>query len=378
MKAKSLDAGKYADGQGLWLFKRNRDAGKWILRITVSGRRREMGLGPWPDVSIAEARERAAEARRTLRDGLDPIVERQKQKIGTHQLTMSQAVESCFVARQAELKNDGIAGRWLSPLSVHVLPKIGNYPVQDIDQHVLKSVLGPIWHLKADVARKALNRINLTLKHAAALGLEVDLQATMKVRALLGKQRHEATHIPSISYQDMPAFYSWLSERNSPAAIALRFLILTGARTSEVRLATSGEIEGDIWFLAAGRTKTGQENRIPLSKSARDLIVISKQTRTSSAEIGQYLLFPSATGKPLSDMAMAKLMKDNGYKERPHGFRSSFRTWMEEQTDASYEVKETAIGHKVGSDTVRAYQRSDHLEKRRVIMEEWSKYLMSG
>ena len=142
MKAKSLDAGKYADGQGLWLFKRNRDAGKWILRITVSGRRREMGLGPWPDVSIAEARERAAEARRTLRDGLDPIVERQKQKLGTHQLTMSQAVESCFVAGQAELKNDGIAGRWLSPLSVHVLPKIGNYPVQDIDQHVLKSVLG--------------------------------------------------------------------------------------------------------------------------------------------------------------------------------------------------------------------------------------------
>lgn len=369
MKAKSLGKGKHADGQGLWLIKAHKDAGKWIVRLVVDGKRREMGLGRWPDVSIGEARQHASEARRKLRSGLDPIQERQKRKQRTKRLTVTEAVEGCFAARQAELKNDGRAGRWLSPLKVHVLPKIGNMAIEEIDQHELKRILEPIWHKKADVARKALNRINLTLKHAAALGLEVDLQAVMKTRALLGKQRHEVKHIPSLPYADMSKFYQWLCSKETISALALRFLILTVARTSEVRLATFEEIDGDIWILPPARTKTLQEHRIPLSDEA--LQVVEKARRISD----QLILFPTSGGKPMSDATMSRFMEREGYQARPHGFRATFRTWVEETTDTPYEVKESALGHKVDSGVVGAYQRSDRLEKRRALMEDWASFV---
>ena len=145
-----------------------------------------MGLGRWPDVSIAEAREAASNARKQLRSGLDPITQREKENGTLKRITVADAIDGCFKARQAELKDDGHAGRWMSPLNVHVIPKIGKRAVEEIDQHILKEMLSPIWHSKPEAAAKALSRINLTLKHAAALGLDVDLQATMKVRALLG------------------------------------------------------------------------------------------------------------------------------------------------------------------------------------------------
>jgi hypothetical protein len=210
MKAKNLGSGKYSDGQGLWLVRRDKDAGKWILRAVIDGKRREMGLGRWPDVSIAEARERATTARKTIRDGLDPIQQRAKAKRVVKRLTLKEAIDGCYKAKQAELKKDGTAGRWMSPLLSHIIPKLGSIPVEDIDQHALVDTLGPIWHNKPEVARKALNRVNLTLKHAVALGLNVDLQAPMKAKALMGKQRHEVTHIPAMPYQDAPKFCEWL------------------------------------------------------------------------------------------------------------------------------------------------------------------------
>lgn len=163
----------------------------------VNGRRREMGLGRWPDVSLADARVYASAARKQLREGQDPIAERPKLRYQPERLTVKEAIEGCYKAKQAELKGVGKAGRWMSPLSTHVIPKIGDEPIENLDQHILKSVLEPIWHEKPDSARKAMNRINLTLKHAAAMGLDVDLQATMKARALLGKHRHKTQHIPS-------------------------------------------------------------------------------------------------------------------------------------------------------------------------------------
>lgn len=370
LRAKSLGPGKHPDGQGLWLVKRAKDAGKWILRLSVHGKRREMGLGRWPDVSIAEARERAAEARKTLRDGVDPIFEREKAKHGTGRLTVAQAIASCFEARKAELKRDGDAGRWMSPLKVHIIPKIGNYPIEEINQHILKDTLGPIWHEKTEAAEKALNRMSLTLKHAAALGLEVDLQATMKTRALLGKQRHSVTHIPSLRYSDAPAFYQWLTTVDGVSALALRFLMLTVARTSEVRLATFDEIQGDVWTLPAARTKTNREHRVPLTDEA--LKVVAECRKLSSNEY----LFPAYKGKPISDAAMATLMRRQGYEARPHGFRATFRTWCEECTDAPFEVKEAALGHMVDVGVVGAYQRSDRMGKRLNLLINWNALLM--
>ena len=299
MKAKNLGPGKYSDGQGLWLVKRDKDAGKWILRVVVSAKRREMGLGRWPDVSIAEARERAATARKALRDGVDPIQARAKSKRVVKRLTLKEAIDGCYKAKQAELKKDGTAGRWMSPLSSHIIPKLGSIPVEDIDQHALVDTLGPIWHNKPEAARKALNRVNLTLKHAVALGLDVDLQAPMKAKALMGKQRHEVTHIPSMPYQDAPAFYQWLKMQDAVSALALRFLMLTVTRTSEVRLATFDEIEGEVWTLTPNRTKTGREHRVPLTGEA--LAIVERCRELSPNEY----LFPALKEKPISDMAMS-------------------------------------------------------------------------
>jgi len=365
MRAKNLGPGKHPDGQGLWLVKRNKDAGKWILRVVVSGKRREMGMGRWPDVPIAEARERAATARRTLRDGLDPIHERSKSKRTVKRLTLKEAIDGCYTAKQAELKKDGTAGRWMSPLSSHIIPKLGTIPVEDIDQHALVDTLSPIWHNKPEAARKALNRVNLTLKHAVALGLNVDLQAPMKAKALMGKQRHEVTHIPSMPHQDAPAFYQWLKTQDVVSALALRFLMLTVARTSEVRLATFDEIDGDVWTLPPGRTKTGREHRVPLTNEA--LAIVQRCRELSPNEY----LFPALKEKPISDMAMSAFMKREGYEARPHGFRATFRTWCEECTDAPFEVKEAALGHAVDVGVVGAYQRSDRLIKRQALMELW-------
>lgn len=369
LKAKNLAAGKYSDGQGLWLCKRTPVHGKWILRVNVHGKRREMGLGRYPDVGLAEARERAAAARRQVRDGVDPIEERAKVRFKPKRLTVSEAIDSCFKARQAELKGDGKAGRWMSPMQ-HVTAKIGKVPIEDVDQHTLMSAFEPIWHEKADTARKAMNRMNLTLTHAAALGLDVDLQAVLKAKALLGRQRHTATHIPALPYKGAPAFYAMLCEHETVTALALRFLMLTVARTSEVRFAKFDEIEDDLWMLAPERTKTERERRIPLTNEALR-VVESARTRAN-----QQLIFPSPTERALSDAAMSAFMKRENMTARPHGFRATFRTWAENETDADWETKEGVLGHVVGNAVERAYQRSDRINRRRSLIEHWTKYLI--
>jgi len=364
MQIKNAPEGKFADGQGLWLIKREKTCGKWVQRIFVQGKRREMGLGAWPEVSIVEARKRASEARMALRGSVDPIEARKQSRRVVHRLTVKDAIDSCFQARKAQLKGDGEAGRWMSPLTVHVIPKLGTLAVEELDQHTLKELLAPLWHTKPEAAVKALNRLGLTLTHCAALGLNVDLQATLKARALLGKQRHVEEHIPSVAYQEAPAFYAWLIKQSGVPAKALRFLMLTIARTTEVRKATGGEIVGDAWTIPADRTKTGKEHRVPLVGEARKLTVPSG------------LLFPTVQGKALSDAGMSMLMRRAGYAARPHGFRATFRTWCEECTDADFETKEACLGHVVDAGVVGAYQRSDRFEKRKKLLGDWEAYLL--
>jgi integrase len=371
MKARALPPGKHADGQGLWLFKREKDRGKWMLRLVVHGTRREMGMGAWPDVSIAEARRKAEDARMVLRDGKDPVYERKRVRRAKKPLTVKEAIEGCFEARKGELKGEGTAGRWMSPMKVHVIPKIGHYPVTDVDQHVLKELLDPIWNAKPDAAEKALQRMTLTLKYAAANGLDVDLQATMKALALLGAQRKTVEHIPSLAYEEAPAFYKWLCGINGAAALGLRFLILTLARTTEIRMMTIGEVKGDVWTLPGERTKTDTLRRIPL---VPDAVMVVELCRARSKN--DYL-FPAHRGKPMSDNAMSTFMTRHGYIARPHGFRATFRTWVEETTDTPFELKEAVLGHAVDSDVVEAYQRSDRFKKRRAIMEEWVNFLLT-
>jgi hypothetical protein len=206
LSAKAIAAaapGKHADG-----------GAQWVLRVTVHGRRREMGLGAYPAVSRAKARRAADDARGKVRNDIDPIKNRvrMRREAARNLHIFGEVARDAFESRKAELKGDGKAGRWFSPLELHVLPRLGKVPVADLDQIDIRDTLAPIWHTKAETARKALNRIGICMHHAAALGLAADLQATDKARALLGKPRHSTKNIPALPWQDVPSFL-WQSRR---------------------------------------------------------------------------------------------------------------------------------------------------------------------
>jgi integrase len=357
-QVKSCAPGKYADGGGLWLHKREDGGAQWFLRVTVHGRRREMGLGALRDVSLKEARETAAEWRAVARQGKDPIKERQRQRREAEKAdhTLAAVAVEAFEARKAQLKGDGKAGRWFSPLELHVLPKLGRVPIEELDQRDVKNALAPIWHSKADTAKKALNRLGIVVRHAAAMGLDVDVQVTEKAKALLGKSRHQPRHVPAMHWREVPAFYQSLNE-GTITHLALRLLILTATRSSEVRFCHVDEIDGDVWTIPGARMKAGKEHRIPLSEEAQGVIQAARAFERDG------FLFPNVRKGVISDATMSRFMERQGLEARPHGFRSSFRTWCAEETDVPREVAETCLAHVVGGSVERAYRRTDYLEQ---------------
>ncbi|CUJ96979.1 Prophage CP4-57 integrase [Ruegeria denitrificans] len=373
-KVRTADAGKFGDGGGLWLHKRDARQGKWVLLVTVHGRRREMGLGAYPGVSLKEAREEAEKWRAVVRRNLDPIKERERERRQAERnLNLLKDISlDAFESRKAELKGDGKAGRWYSPLELHVLPKLGKVPVADIDQIDIRDTLAPIWHEKAETASKAMDRLGICLKHAAALGLDVDLQATMKARALLGKQRHKPKNIPALPWPDVPSFYASLNE-GTTSHLALRLLILTAVRSGPVRKAHEDQFEGGVWTIPAeiikGRRDATEDFRIPLSDAALDVIEAAKKQSRDG------FLFPSVRKGVISDATMSRLMERRELEARPHGFRSSFRDWVAETTNTPHEVAETCLGHVVGGTVERAYRRTDHLDQRRILMQRWADFV---
>jgi hypothetical protein len=220
---KTAPVGKHCDGGGLWLIKRDDGGAQWVQRVTIHGRRREMGLGGLSSLGLADARKLSERWRKLAATGRDPIKEREAEELAARRedITLEILTADAFESRKAALKGDGTAGRWLSPLNIHVLPKLGKVPVTDLDQRDIRDTLAPIWHTKADTARKALNRLSIVLKHAAALGFDVDLQATEKAKALLGKSRHVAKNIPAMMWPDVPVFYASLEEPTQISALQL-------------------------------------------------------------------------------------------------------------------------------------------------------------
>ena len=377
IKIKNAAPGKYSDGGGLWLHKRLDGGAQWVLRVTVHGRRREMGLGSIDTVSLKEARESAEQWRAVVRQGKDPIKERErlKREAAKGDNTLASVAVEAFEARKAELKEDGKAGRWFSPLELHVLPKLGKIPVEEIDQQDIKTALAPIWHTKAETARKAINRLAIVMRHAAAMGLDVDIQATDKAKALLGKSRHVVSHIPSLSWKEVPAFYESLSD-GSITHLALRLLILSGLRSKPIRFCRLDQIDGDVWTVPAENMKARKgkavDFRVPLSSEMQSVIEQAKPFARDG------FLFPSVRRGVLSDATMSRLMERRGMEARPHGFRSSLRTWCAEATDTSRDVAEMALAHVTGSKVEQTYRRTDFLEQRRVLMERWADHVTGG
>jgi integrase len=243
-----------------------------------------MGLGAFPDVTLKEARQIADRCRAHVRENRDPIKERDRERreAAKNIHLLKDIAEDAFESRKAELKGEGVNGRWFSPLENHVLPKLGRVPVGEIDQKDIRDTLAPIWHSKAETAKKAMDRLKICLKHAAALGLTVDLQAPEKARALLGKQRHTAQNIPAMPWKDVPAFYASLGA-GTVTHLALKLLILTGVRSGPLRNIHESQIVDDVWTIPSegmkGRRDATTEFRVPLSKEA--LAVISEARKLS-------------------------------------------------------------------------------------------------
>ncbi len=371
-KISSLEAGMHGDGGGLWLRKSGNGSAQWIYRYRLHGKPHQMGLGSYPIVSLSSARQARDKLATQVADGVDPIYQRQKEANAarTRLITLSEVAEAAFEARKAELKDAGKAGRWFGPLQLHVLPKIGRIPAVDINQIVIADTLRPIWHSKADTARKATNRLTITLKHAAALGLDVDLMAVEKAKALLGQRDHKPVNIPAMPWRDVPAFYERLSD-DTPTHLALRLLILNpGPRSKPLRFLRSDHLDGDIWTvpgeLMKGRKGKVDDWRTPLAPQSLELIEKAQRFERNG------YLFPNVSGKGvMSDATMSRFMEREGLEYRPHGFRSSFRTWAAE-TGKRRDIAELCNAHKVFENVEAAYVRTDFLEERRALLNEWA------
>lgn len=374
LRVRSCAPGKYSDGGGLWLHKREDGGGQWVLRVTIHGRRREMGLGALTAVSLKEAREAAEKWRSKVRINLDPIKERERERrVASRSVhLLGDVAADAFESRKAELKGDGVAGRWFSPLLLHVLPKLGKIPIEDIDQIDIRDALQSIWHTKAETARKAINRLGICMKHGAALGLDVDMQATEKAAALLGRQRHKVQNVPALHWRDVPAFYASLDE-GTVSHLALRLLILTGVRSGPLRFMTEDQIEGDVWTIPAeamkGRKDATSDFRVPLTEDAQLVISLVR------AHARDGVMFPSQRKGVISDATMSRLMERRQMDARPHGFRSSLRDWIAETTDTPHDIAESCLGHSVGGSSERAYRRTDYLEHRRELMSRWGRHV---
>ncbi|MCZ0960383.1 integrase arm-type DNA-binding domain-containing protein [Paracoccus sp. EF6] len=376
VKVRQSPAGKYGDGGGLWLVKRDKDTGSWMLRMSVHGRLRHMGLGSIAEVSLAEARAAAQKWRAVLREGRDPIQERERQRrdAARNLHLLADVARDAYEARQAGLKGDGKAGRWFSPLEIHVLPKLGKTPVAEIDQIAIRDVLRVIWKAKSATAEKALQRLGIVMKHAAALGYPVDLQAVDKAKALLGAQGHEVQNIPSLPWRDVPAFYASVGD-GSVTHLALRLLILTGLRSAPIRFMRADHIEGDVLTVPAELMKAQRGKampfRVPLTPEM--LAVIEEAKR--HARDG--FLFPSVKKGVISDATMARLMERREMEARPHGFRSSLRVWLAER-GCPRDIAEMILAHSVMGKVEASYQRSDLLDIRRSWLDRWARFVVTG
>jgi integrase len=375
-------AGKYGDGGGLWLVKSGKDSGSWVLRVAVHGRLRHMGLGSIADVSLKEARESADRWRRVVREGKDPIKERDRlEREASRNMHMFKDVaEDFFEGYRARLKGDGKAGRWFSPLTLHVLPRLGKVPVADLTQGDIKDVLRPMRDTKPETMRKALNRLNLVIRHAAAHGINVDLQLVDKAKALIGATQLQSKNIPAMSWRDVPNFYASLND-GTVTHLALRLLILTGVRSRPLRFLRLDHIDGNVWTIPADLMKSRKDKaesfRVPLSPEAMTVIEQAKQ----HARGGH--LFPSSKRGVISDATMSRLMERRGLEARPHGFRSSLRTFLsaiptDDKNRPAFEVSEMVLAHRVGSKVSRSYERTDFLDQRRHVMDRWAKWVTTG
>ena len=371
------EPGRYGDGRGsggLSLLVRRTTGGdlakSWAQRIIVDGRARNLGLGSWPHVSLAEAREKCILNRVARRRG-DLVLAGRKRTVPT----FAEALDRVIAIHGAGWRDNGRSERqWRASLRDYAMWRLGELPVNRIGTADVMAVLLPIWAEKRETARRVRQRISAVMRWAVAQGYREDNPAGDAIGAALPKTGSRTRHQPALPYPEVRgAMERVRASRAYPSTVlAFEFLVLTACRSGEVRGARWDEMDLDAgeWRIPPGRMKTNREHRVPLSTGALGVL---RQARTLSDD--SELVFPSVRGRRLSDATISKMVRELGIGAVPHGFRSSFRDWAAECADAPREVCELALAH-VNSDRVEAaYRRTDLFERRRELMEEWSAFL---
>ncbi|CCD86706.1 putative phage integrase [Bradyrhizobium sp. ORS 285] len=376
--------GMYADGAGLYLQVtgdgENTPAKSWIFRFTLRGRSREMGLGSFSIFGLGEARAKAAEYRRQVYEGIDPIEARRAQRAQAEleaaaALTFKECTKQYLAAHSAGWRNAKHAAQWSSTLETYAEPVVGSLSVHSIDTALVMKIIEPLWSKKPETASRLRGRIEAVLDWATVRGFRQGenparwrghLDKLLPARAKVRKVKHHA----ALPYDELPAFMTALRAQDGVAARALEFLILTAARTGEVIGARPEEIKDNFWTVPAGRMKASKEHRVPLSAAA--LAIVEKLRKEQG---GAYLFPGGKRDNPLSNMAMLALLDRMGRSDlTAHGFRSTFRDWAAERTNYPNEVVEMALAHTINSKVEAAYRRGDLFEKRKSLMSDWATF----
>lgn len=373
-------------------------ARSWVLRTLIGGKRREVGLGSYPEVSLGAARERARLAKDSVRNGSDPIEQRKAARIAllTQQkrgLTFADAVDQCLINKTAEFRNDKHRKQWRATLDTYAKPVIGSMLVADIDVHDIVRTLEPIWTTKTETASRLRGRIENVLAWATVKGhrsgdnparWQGNLSETLPKPSKVAKKGNH----PALALKDAPDWFKALRARDGTAARALEFLTLTAARSGEIRGMTWDEFdrEAKLWTVPASRMKAGKEHRVPLTDAAVSLIDALPKME------GSDYVFAAPRGGALSDMSISAVMRRmqeleekegrkgwldprSGRSAVPHGMRSVFRDWAAERTDYPPEMAEIALAHTIANKVEAAYRRGDMMEKRRAMMNDWYGFL---
>ena len=382
LKVKALTSpGRYGDGGGLWLQVRDADHRSWLFRYAIAGKARQMGLGAFPDISLADAREAAQQARASVRQGVDPIEQRRaarsQKKAAAGALTFQQVANKYVAAHEAGWRNEKHRGQWRQTLAL-ASETIGNLGVGAIETGDVMRVLEPIWREKPETASRLRGRIESVIDYATAHGWRTG-ENPARWRGHLAKllpaprKLARVKHHTALPWSDMGTFMAELRDQNGVAARALEFTILTATRTNEAIGARWSEIsvQEAVWTIPGERMKAGQEHRVPLSDAALAVLEEMEPLRASTLWV-----FPGARNEgALSNMAMLMLLRRTGHENLTvHGFRSTFRDWCAETTNYPREVAEQALAHTLTDKVEAAYRRGDLFEKRRRLMADWASF----
>ena len=360
--------GRYCDGQGLYLFVQPSGTRSWVQRLVVRGQRQEMGLGSIALVPLAEAREKARANRKLAREGGDPLAEKRRAE---RTPTFADAARQVVAQKRAGWRHGRHPQSWLASLERYAFPRIGTRLVSEVTSADVLEILTPIWHAKAQTARRVRQRIRAVLEWAVAMELRVDNPCD-RIGPVLGPQQAPVEHMRALPHHDVPAAVAAVraSAAVPAATLACEWLVLTAARWAEVRGAEWAEIDtaGRVWTIPAVRMKAKRPHRVPLSRRAVEILEAARTLGDGRS----LLVFPGSDGAPLPEKALRRLLQNQQIAAVPHGFRSTFRDWAAEETNHPREVIEAALAHMVQNQVEAAYARSDLFERRRRLMDDWA------